>query len=254
MGYLCLMKLDASQREHSLREVFNGLRYIVRSGGPWRMMPNDLPPWSIVHQQAMRWFKAGCFEMMAHDLRALLRVAQDRSHTSPTAAIIDSRTMQSTPESGGRAAYDGYKRRKGTKVHIAVDTLGCLLAAKSTPADVQDRAAVGCVVAAAQEATGSTIKIAYVDQGYTGEAPASAAQTSGVELHVVKLPEAKRGFVLLPKRWVVERSFGWFSRFRRLARDHERLETSLLGMHWIAAAILMGNALAVLIHKVQDTL
>lgn len=163
MGYLCLVKLDASQREHSLREVFNGLGYIVRSGGPWCMMPNDLPPWSIVHQQAMRWFKAGCFEMMAHDLRALLRVAQGRSDPSPTAAVIDSRTMQSTPESGNRAAYDGYKRRKGTKVHIAVDTLGHLLAAKSTPADVQDRAAVGDVVAAVQEVTGDTIKIAYVD-------------------------------------------------------------------------------------------
>lgn len=254
MGYLCLMKQDAPQREHSLREVFNALRYIVRSGVPWRMMPNDLPPWSIVHQQAMRWFKAGCFEMMAHDLRALLRMAQDRADPTPTAAVIDSRTLQSTPESGGRAAYDGYKRRKGSKIHIAVDTLGNLLAARVTPANIQDRAAVGEVVAAAQEATGDTIELAYVDQGYTGEAPKAAAQAHGVELHVVKLPEAKRGFILLPRRWVVERSFGWASRCRRLARDHERLASSLVGMHWTAFAIIMGNALSVLTNNVQDTL
>lgn len=254
MSYLCLMKQDAPQREHSLREVFNGLRYIVRSGVPWRMMPNDLPPWSIVHQQAMRWFKAGCFEMMAHDLRALLRMAQDRADTAPTAAVIDSRTLQSTPESGSRAAYDGYKRRKGSKIHIAVDTLGHLLAARVTPANVQDRAAVGEVVAAAQEATGETIKSAYVDQGYTGVAPKAAAQAHGVELIVVKLPEAKRGFILLPRRWVVERSFGWASRCRRLARDHERLASSLVGMHWTAFAMIMANALSILTKNVQDTL
>lgn len=237
--YLSLMRADAPQRDYNLRDVFNGVRYIVRSGCPWRMLPNDLPPWTAVHQQAMRWFKAGCFESMAHDLRALLRMAEGRAGPHPTAAVIDSRTMQSTPESGARAGYDGYKRRKGSKVHIAVDTLGHLLALHVTAASEQDRSAVAAVAAATQQATAETVEVAYVDQGYTGKATAQAATKHGIELCVVKLAEAKRGFVLLPRRWVVERTFGWAARCRRLARDHERLASSLAGMHWVAFVLLM---------------
>src|SRR5206468_1853411 len=104
----------------------NAVRYMVRAGCPWRMIPNDLPPWSTVHQQAQRWIAAGCFEALAHDLRKLLRLLVDK-HLQPSAVIFDGRTLQSTPESGDRAGYDGYKRRKGSKVHAAVDTLGNLL-------------------------------------------------------------------------------------------------------------------------------
>ena len=157
----------------------------------------------------------------------------------PTAAVFDSRTMQSTPESGGRAGYDGYKRRKGSKVHAAVDTLGHLLALHVTPADEQERDQVGVLAAAVQEATGASVTLAYVDQGYTGEAAAGAAAAHGIKLEVVKLPEAKRGFVLLPRRWVVERSFGWLGRFRRLARDYERLSGTLAGLHYVAFSLLM---------------
>lgn len=242
--YLSLMREDAPQREYSLREVFNTLRYMVRAGCPWRMLPNDLPPWTAVHQQAMRWFKAQCFEIMAHDLRALLRMAAGREGPQPTGAVIDSRTVQSTPESGERAGYDGYKRRKGSKIHIAVDTLGHLLALHVTPANEQDRSAVKAVAAATQEATGETVEIAYADQGYTGKPAADAAQKHGIQLCVVKLAEAKHGFVLLPKRWVVERSFAWAARCRRLARDHERLASSLAGMHWVAFVLLMQRVAA----------
>ena len=240
--YLTLMKEEAPQRDHSLREVFNGLRWMVRAGAPWRMIPNDLPPWHAIHQQTMRWCKAGCFEAMAHDLRAIVRLALGREE-DPTAAIYDSRTVQSTPESGARAGYDGYKKRKGSKVHIAVDTLGHLLALKVTPANEQDRAQVGELTAAVQEATGENVEIAFVDQGYTGEKPAAAAATHGVQLEVVKLAEAKRGFVLLPRRWVVERSFGWAARFRRLARDYERLAPTLAGLTWLAFATLLLRSL-----------
>ena len=240
--YLTLMKEDAPQRDHSLRDVFNGLRWMVRAGAPWRMIPNDLPPWHAIHQQTMRWVKSGCFEAMAHDLRAIVRLALGREEY-PTAAIYDSRTVQSTPESGGRAGYDGYKKRKGSKVHIAVDTLGHLLALKVTPANEQDRAQVGALSAAVQEATGENVETAFVDQGYTGEKPAEEAATHGVRLEVVKLAEAKRGFVLLPRRWVVERSFGWAARFRRLARDYERLAPTLAGLNWLAFATLLLRSL-----------
>jgi transposase len=236
--YLTLMTEAAPQRTHSLREVFNGLRWLVRAGATWRMMPHDLPPWEAVYQQTQRWLNAGVFAAIVHDLRELLRVAAGRE-AQPTAAIFDSRTIQSTPESRGRAGYDGAKRRKGSKVHLAVDTLGHVLALCVTAADEQDRAQVAELAEQVQAVTGETVELAYVDQGYTGESAAQQAEAHGIRLEVVKLPEAKRGFVLLPRRWVVERSIGWAARFRRLARDYERLPETLAGLHYLAFAILM---------------
>jgi transposase len=236
--YLALCREDSEQREYSLRAVFNGLRYIVRTGGQWRYMPNDLPPWAVVYQQTQRWIRARCFETLVDDLRMLLREFSGRK-AQPTAMILDSRTLQSTPESGARAGYDGAKRRKGSKVHAAVDTLGHLLALHVTPADEQDRAQVGELARQVQQITQENVALAYVDQGYTGEAAEEAAAEHGIQLEVVKHTEAKRGFVLLPRRWVVERSFAWAARFRRLARDYERLATTLGAFHFLAFACLM---------------
>ena len=240
--YLTLMKADAPQRDHDLREVFNGLRWIVRTGSPWRYMPHDLPPYHTVYQQTQRWLRAGAFEAIVADLRVLIRLGEGKSE-QPTAAIFDSRTLGSTVESGQRAGYDGAKKRKGSKVHLAVDTLGELLALVVTPANAQDRAQVEALAAAVQDATGDTIELAYVDQGYTGEDAAAAADGWGIRLEVVKLPEAKRGFVLLPRRWVVERSFAWMSRFRRLAKDYERLAETVAGLHLVACSISMHGRL-----------
>src|SRR5262245_36469539 len=248
--YLTLMSEDAPQREYALREVFNGLRWLVRAGAPWRLMPNDLPPWTVVYQQTRRWLEAAVFEIMVHDLRALLRLAQGRA-VQPSATILDSRTMQSTPESGVRAGYDGAKRRKGSKVHVAVDTLGHLLALTVTAANEQDRAQVAALCERVQALTGDTIELAFVDQGYTGAQAREEAAAHGIQLEVVKLPEAKKGFVLLPRRWVVERSFGWVARFRRLARDYERLPETLAGLHFLAFAILMAHRVVDLILKNQ---
>jgi transposase len=236
--YLTLMAEEAPQREHSLRAVFNGLRWMARAGAAWRMLPHDFPPWAAVYQQTQRWLKAGVFEGIVQDLRAVLRVAQGRK-AQPSATILDSRTLQSSPESGHRAGYDGAKRKRGSKVHIAVDTLGHLLALCVTAADEQDRAQVKELAAKVQTVTGENVEVAFVDQGYTGEQAAADAAREGITLTVVKLPEAKRGFVLLPKRWVVERSFAWAARFRRLARDYERLPATLAGLHFLAFAIVM---------------
>ena len=235
--YLALVRADAPQRRHDLREAFNALRYLVKSGVPWRMLPTNFPPWPSVYQQTRRWLAAGVFEAIAHDLRMLLREAADRL-PQPRAAVLDSRTVQSTPESGARAGWDGHKRRKGSKVHAAVDTLGHLLALVVTPASEQDRARVEELAAAAQAATGESVELAYVDQGYAGERAEAAAAAHGIRLEVVKLPAAKRGFVLLPRRWVVERSFAWLARFRRLARAFERLPATVPGLHVLAFACL----------------
>ena len=246
--YLTLMREDAPQREHPLREVLNALRWLARAGAPWRMLPNDFPPWHAVYDQAQRWFKAGVFETMVHDLRGLLRMLQGRP-PEPSATIMDSRTLQSTPESGERAGYDGAKRKKGSKVHIAVDTLGHLLALHVTPATEQDRAQVGVLAEAVQAVTGETVNLAYVDQGYTGEKAAAAAREHGMQLEVVKLSEAKRGFVLLPRRWVVERSFAWAARFRRLAKDYERLPTTVAGLHFVVFTCVMLTRLALVMSE-----
>jgi transposase len=240
--YLTLMDADAPQRRHNLREVFNALRWIVRAGAQWRMLPNDFPPWPAVYQQTQRWIAAGCFEAVVHDLRALLRWADGRTD-NPTAVILDGRTVRSTPESGARAGWDGHKRRKGSKAHAAVDTLGHLLALHVTPANARERDQVAILAAAVQEATGDAVEVAFVDEGYTGDEPAAAAAAHGIRLEVVKLPEAKHGFVLLPRRWVVERSFAWVARFRRLARDYERLPETVVGLHFLAFACLLVHRL-----------
>jgi transposase len=213
--YLTLMRLDAPQRDHDLRAVFDALRWIVRSGAEWRMLPHDFPPWEAVDQQSQRWLRSGAFAAIVHDLRIILRLA------------------------AGRAGYDGAKRKRGSKVHLAVDTLGHLLALHVTPANAQDRAQVAMLAAAVQAETGETVTLAYVDQGYKGDRPAADAEAHGITLEVVKLPDAKHGFVLLPRRWVVERSFAWMSRFRRLARDYERLPETLVGLHLVAVTSLM---------------
>lgn len=236
--YVTLMTADAPQRTHSLREVLHGLRWLVRTGSAWRLMPHDLPPWYTVYQQTQRWLKAGVFATLVQDLRALLRLAQGRT-AEPSAAMFDSRTLQSTPESGTRAGYDGAKRKRGSKVHMAVDTLGHLLALHVTAANEQDRSQISPLAAKVQDVTGDAVEIASVDQAYTGEQAAQDAEAHHRQLEVIKLPEAKKGFVLLPRRWVVERSFAWAGRFRRLARDYEQLAETLAGLHFVAFAILM---------------
>ena len=234
---LTLMREDAPQRLHSLRELFNGLRFIARTGLQWRSMPHDLPPWAAVYQQTRRWLAADVFTTIIADLRVLIRLGHDRT-AQPRGVILDSRTLQSTPESGARAGWDGAKRRTGSKVHVAIDTLGHLLALYVTPANEQDRAQVAALAKAVQEATGETVTLASGDAGSTGPSAHDAA-AHGIALEVVKLPDVKRGFVLVPRRWVVERSFGWMSRFRRLARDQERLADVLKGFHLVAVTMIM---------------
>jgi transposase len=236
--YLALIDEHSPQRRYSLREVFNALRWLARAGAAWRMLPNDLPPWEMVYQQFRRWNEAGCFEAMVSDMRSIIRTAQGHKG-QPSAVILDGRTLQSSCESGPRAGYDGYKRRNGSKVHAAVDTLGHLIALTVTPANEQERSQVDALCEQVQQATGHTVKLAWADQGYTGEQAKNDAAANGIELQVVKLPEAKKGFVLLPRRWVVERSFGWLARFRRLSRDFERMPEVLAGLHFVVFAMLM---------------
>ncbi len=140
----------------------------------------------------------------------------------PTAAIIDSRTPRFTPESGERAGYDGGKRKKDSKIHVAVDTLDHRPALHVTPVSAEDHGEAKRLARTVQAVTNNTIELGWVDQGYTGARAINAAARHGIALEVVKLPEAKRGFVLLLRRWVIERSLAWATRLRRLVKDYER--------------------------------
>ncbi len=261
--YVTVLPEDVAQRTYALREVFNGVRSIVKRGAHWRLMPHDLPPWPLVESAAApldgRWMAAGWPRAalkpsctICASCCAAPRSAQ--RHRAPSAterpappsaailAILDARPIQSTPESGARAGYDGHKRRNGSKVQkvpVAVETRGHLLALLVTPAAEQERAPVEELAQGVQAVTGEHVELAYVDQGSTGEEPATAAADHGIQLAVGKLREAKRGFVLLPRRWVVERDFAWAARFRRLARDYERLATTLASLHFLAFACLL---------------
>ena len=233
-----MLRDDTPQRDYSLREVFNAVRWLARAGAPWRLLSHDFPPWYTVYQQAPRWLAAGVFEAMVADWRAGLRWLAGREE-EPAALVLDSRTRPSRRESGPRAGDAGATKRRGSQVHRAVDPLGDLLTLHVTAANEQDRAHVERVAADVQELTGQKIEVAFVAAGYTVADAAQAAATHGSRWEVIKLPEAKRGFVLLPRRWVVERSFGWLARFRRLARDYERLPETLIGLHYVAFAMLM---------------
>jgi transposase len=236
--YLSLLPQTVAQRRHELREVFNAVRYIVRTGAPWRWLPTNFPPWEAVYQQTRRWIAGGCFEAIVQDLRLLVRAASGR-RPQPSVAIVDSRTLRSTVESGARAGVDGNKRVRGSKIHAVVDTMGTLLALAVSPANEAERRQLGALAQRVQEVTGATVELIYADAAYTGEETAAAAQEQGMRLVVVQRPEGSHGFVLLPKRWVVERSFAWVSRFRRLARDYERLPATLAGLHFAAFICLL---------------
>lgn len=236
--YLSLVRMLAPGREHSLREVLDGLRWIARTGAPWPYMPHDLPPWTAVHEHSQRWIEAEVFETIAHDLRALLRVLEGRKE-QPSAAVIHARAPRSTPESGARAGNDPHGKTRGSKAHLGADTLGHLLAAVVTSASEQDRDAVAAVARATQEATGESVAMAIVDGADRGPVAHDAAREHGIRLEAVMLPEARMGFVLLPGRWVGERGFAWLRLFRRLAKDYGRLPGTLAGLRFVAFVCLM---------------
>lgn len=175
------------------------------------------------------------FESIGHELNELQRVMREREATS-LVVVLDGRTLQSTPASGRRAGWDGAKRRKGSKAHIAVDTLGQLLSVVITPANEQERAQVGELCRQVQQVTGQSVMVGFGDQGYTGEEAEYAAAMHNSDLQVNKKPEGQTGFVLLLKHWVVKRSFAWLSRFRRA---YERLSSSLQQLYFVVFVRLM---------------
>jgi putative transposase len=216
------------------REVLNAIRYIVRTGCQWINLPHDFPPTKTVGSHFYRWRKQGLFQKHREHEAIAARVAEGRS-TTPTACAIDSQSVKTTemakPEERG---FDAGKKVKGRKRHILVDVLGILLAVLITPADVQDRDG-GAALMRMAAVMYPTIRLAWVDSAYNGDVIAKASKDTGIAIEMKTKPEGEPGFVPIKKRWVVERTFGWMNRYRRLSKDYERtIESS---QAWIDIAI-----------------
>jgi putative transposase len=226
---------------HSRREVLNAILYVSRTGVQWRYLPHDFPDWQSVYSYFRQWKKDGTLKLIHDALRGKVRTQAGRA-PEPTAGILDSQSVKSDVQADSRG-YDANKKMKGRKRHLLVDTLGLVLVAWMTTADVQDRDAAAAVLPLAAEQFPSLQKV-WADAGYQGPRVERIAQQSGVEVQIVKRSDPTPGFVVQPKRWIVERTFGWLSRERRLARDYERKEESSEAFVYLGMIRLMLGRLA----------
>lgn len=208
---------------HSRREVVNAILYILHTGAQWRYMPHDLPDWQLVYHYFAQWKKDGTWRSLNDALRVKVRKKAGRE-AQPTASILDSQSVKTTEEAETKG-YDAGKKVKGRKRHLLVDTLGLLLLVWITTADVQDRDAAQAVLPMAAEQYPTLLKT-WVDGAYQGQQVEAVGKESGIDVEVVKRSDLDKGFVVQAWRWIVERTFGWLNRERRLSKDYERKEES----------------------------
>jgi transposase len=228
---------------HSKREILNAILYHVRAGGAWRMLPRDLPPWQTVYGYFRDWMNDGTLERLHDALRERVRAKEGRGG-EPSAGIIDSQSVKgSDTVSRATRGYDAGKKINGRKRHIVVDTIGLLLVVMVGAASVQDRDGAEGILERLHNALRSVSHI-FADGGYRGALEELAKRSWGIVVEVVKKPAGQVGFAVLPRRWVVERTFAWLMRWRRLVRDYERLPETHEAMIRIAMIGLMLNRLA----------
>jgi putative transposase len=228
-------------RTHSYREILNGIFYVIRTGCQWRNAPQDLPPWSVLYTYYRNWILSG-FWINLHDyLRRKLRHAHGRK-AKPTAAIIDSQSVKST-ECNEIRGFDAGKKINGSKRHLVVDTLGLVLIVMVTGANVQDRDAAQGLLTALFQAYG-TIQLVWADSGYAGQLVHWVWQQFRKCLDIVKPVPGKKGFHVQRKRWIVERTFGWLGRWRRLSKNYERKTDTAEALVYISMTHLMLRRLA----------
>ena len=223
-------------REHPYRCLVDACFYLARTGCQWRQLPNDLPPWPTVSGYFYRWVKQKLWEKINTHLREKARVAEGRKST-PTAGIIDSQTIKSTECCEARG-YDAGKKINGRKRHVVVDTLGLLLWVLVLPGNVQDRDGAKLLLAAVFARFGR-LKQVWADGGYTGQLVQWVQARWQRALEIVKRSDSVKGFKVLPRRWVVERTFGWLGRYRRLSKDDERKDKVAETMIYLAMSRLM---------------
>jgi len=228
-------------RRVNLREIINALLYLSRTGCQWRMLPHDLPPWETVYYHFSQWRDDGTWQRVNRELRIEIRVSVSKD-PEPSAAILDSQSVKTTETSGLRG-YDAGKKVNGVKRHLLVDTLGLVLAVLITTADIQDRDGARMLLA---QVTGQFPRLQkiWADGGYAGTLVDWVKNLYGWVLEIVKRSDSATGFVVLPHRWIVERTLGWLNRSRRLSKNFERLPASSEALIYLAMLPLVTRRLA----------
>jgi putative transposase len=238
-------KATGRRRVHSWRSILNAIFYVVKGGIPWRMLPKEYPPYQTVYHYFRLWRKTGFWAELNTKLRERLRrKVKGKGRKHPSAAILDSQSVK-TVEGGKAIGFDGNKKINGRKRHVLVDTLGFVLAVLVTAAHVEDRAGAKHLFTRIQPLSWKRMTLVWTDGNYTGPLRDWLKETLGWLLEIVSKPSDLTGFVVLPKRWIVERTFAWLNRQRRLSKDYERLpETSEAFIH-VAMIRLMLKKLTV---------
>lgn len=224
---------------HQRRDILDALCYLLRAGCAWRLLPHDFAPWQTVYGYFRRWRRQGLWQKIHDRLVARVRRAAGKKPT-PSAAILDSQSVKCADQAGPRG-YDAGKKIKGRKRHVLVDTLGLLIAVLVTPAAIQDRDGARTLLRWLRH-HGSRLRLIWADGGYAGALVSWLWQLRArrrVRLEIVKRSAAQRGFAVLPKRWIVERTLGWLMKQRRLRGDYEQLLATSETMIHVAMIRLM---------------